>query len=460
MGKLYVVRHSLSYYNEIGKYAGNQDIPLSKKGIKNSLELGLKFQQEYPNANIDYVFTSTLSRSFDTAVLMLSELNLNKIPIKISRTKLGKFNKPDMLPIIQFSELKERHYGILQNMDKTEVERRIDPQTLLNWRRNFYDGPKDGETFQRVVSRVAKFYFTILEPILQNKDVLLVAHQNTIRALYYLIYNIDKKMIEKVEFENSDFWSFDIHSESNNVDVIPKNVIILASGKGTRLKEYTKETPKPLVQVNGKELISHTLDKFLSDNYNVTITYSYLKERWDDFIKKHEAVNFCLTEEENLYWQEFLHAYKLTKNKSNYFIVMSGDMLIDYSVVSDAINEHIINSHDISVVLSEKHGKWKKWKYTFGKKSTIKDISIADEVQPFERYFLIINKDVIEKFLHHSSSEGFIAETEYGSGACFIVKTILDMGIKVNYIKSEKFLININDPDDLNVAKKYLKGNN
>lgn len=204
MGKLYIVRHSVSYYNELGKFAGNQDIPLSKKGIQDSIALGKKIKQMYPNINLDLVFTSTLSRAFDTAVLLLSELDLGKIPIKISRKRLNNFNDHCMLPIVQFAELKERDYGILQNMDKEDVSRLIDPLLLRKWRRSFYSGPQKGESFEQVYFRTKNFYEESFLPQIKNKDIMIVAHQNTIRALYMLINDISAECIDLIEFANGE----------------------------------------------------------------------------------------------------------------------------------------------------------------------------------------------------------------------------------------------------------------
>ena len=35
--------------------------------------------------------------------------------------------------------------------------------------------------------------------------------------------------------------------------------IILSGGKGTRLGEITRDTPKPLIQINGKPFLEHQL---------------------------------------------------------------------------------------------------------------------------------------------------------------------------------------------------------
>ena len=111
MGRLYVMRHSVTYYIEIGRYAGNMDIPLSKSGIEDAINLG----KNYNYKNFDVVFTSQLSRSYDTAMLFLSQLDLKKIPIKLSFEEYQNWRKTDFLPIVQFKELNERDYGILQN---------------------------------------------------------------------------------------------------------------------------------------------------------------------------------------------------------------------------------------------------------------------------------------------------------------------------------------------------------
>ena len=41
-------------------------------------------------------------------------------------------------------------------------------------------------------------------------------------------------------------------------------VVILAGGLGTRLSEYTKSIPKPMVSVGGKPIIHHILSIFLA----------------------------------------------------------------------------------------------------------------------------------------------------------------------------------------------------
>ena len=39
-----------------------------------------------------------------------------------------------------------------------------------------------------------------------------------------------------------------------------QTALILAGGKGTRFKEKTLEIPKPMIEANGKPLLSHIMD--------------------------------------------------------------------------------------------------------------------------------------------------------------------------------------------------------
>ena len=38
-------------------------------------------------------------------------------------------------------------------------------------------------------------------------------------------------------------------------------VVILAGGRGTRISEYTKSIPKPMVKIGSKPILEHILEK-------------------------------------------------------------------------------------------------------------------------------------------------------------------------------------------------------
>ena len=45
-------------------------------------------------------------------------------------------------------------------------------------------------------------------------------------------------------------------------------VVILAGGKGSRISEYTKKVPKPMIEVAGKTIIEHIIKIYLKQSYN------------------------------------------------------------------------------------------------------------------------------------------------------------------------------------------------
>ena len=53
-------------------------------------------------------------------------------------------------------------------------------------------------------------------------------------------------------------------------------VVILAGGFGTRLSEYTKTMPKPMVKINKKPIIVHIMEHYANygfDNFYVALGY-------------------------------------------------------------------------------------------------------------------------------------------------------------------------------------------
>ena len=64
-------------------------------------------------------------------------------------------------------------------------------------------------------------------------------------------------------------------------------VIIPLAGKGTRLRPHTYTTPKPLLRVGGKPVMSYILDDLreLGVNEIVFIT-GYLKDVIEEYIRK------------------------------------------------------------------------------------------------------------------------------------------------------------------------------
>ena len=67
---------------------------------------------------------------------------------------------------------------------------------------------------------------------------------------------------------------------------LPIDAVLMAGGKGERLRPLTEKTPKPLLPVGDKAIIDHNIDRLI--NYGVkhiSVTVNYLKEQLEDHFR-------------------------------------------------------------------------------------------------------------------------------------------------------------------------------
>ena len=73
-----------------------------------------------------------------------------------------------------------------------------------------------------------------------------------------------------------------IHNKGKKT-VLPFEVIIMAGGKGERLKPLTEDTPKPLLPVGGKPVVQYTLDLLKEAGVrDFTFVLNYLGEKFTE----------------------------------------------------------------------------------------------------------------------------------------------------------------------------------
>lgn len=75
----------------------------------------------------------------------------------------------------------------------------------------------------------------------------------------------------------------DIINLEECITKLPIDAVLMAGGKGERLRPLTEKTPKPLLKVGEKAIIDHNIDRLV--NYGVehiSVTVNYLKEQIED----------------------------------------------------------------------------------------------------------------------------------------------------------------------------------
>ena len=202
MGKLIIIRHGQSTWNAENRFTGWVNVDLSEKGVAEAEKSG-KLIKEL-NIDFDMCFTSYLKRAINTLEIILEVLG-----------KKYKYTKN--------WELNERHYGALTGLNKAETKKKLGEEQFKNYRRSWDIPPPslekvseysshndklykelkkipDTESLKDTYNRVVPFYEKNIEKYIKSeKNIIISAHGNTIRALGKKIFNISDKSINLLE---------------------------------------------------------------------------------------------------------------------------------------------------------------------------------------------------------------------------------------------------------------------
>ena len=204
MSKLILTRHGQSVWNAENRFTGWVDIDLSEEGILEARRSGQLIKAL--NINIDLSYTSYLKRAIKTLTLILKEINLD-------------------LELNTSWEINERHYGSLTGLNKKETKKKIGEEKFKKYRRSWdvspppmsesdqnqslfsplnIDIPKGmiplTESLKDTYNRVIPFFENKIKPNLKdNKNIIIAAHGNSLRALCKKLFNISDHKINELE---------------------------------------------------------------------------------------------------------------------------------------------------------------------------------------------------------------------------------------------------------------------
>lgn len=114
---------------------------------------------------------------------------------------------------------------------------------------------------------------------------------------------------------------------------LPIDAVLMAGGKGERLRPLTEKTPKPLLPVGGKAIIDHNIDRLIYYGVrHISVTVNYLREQIEaHYAEEHNGVKInCCREPKFL---GTIGSIKFVKNFYNdTVLVMNSDLFtnIDY----------------------------------------------------------------------------------------------------------------------------------
>jgi len=177
MTKLFLVRHGQSQWNLENRFTGWQDVDITELGQQEARQAGVSLINE----TIDVAFTSKLIRAQHTLKIILDEKGKADIPVIIDEA------------------LNERAYGRLEGLNKAETAEKYGAEQVHIWRRSFDVAPPGGESLKDTYDRVIPYFENCIKPQLrQQKNVLIVAHGNSLRALImYLEHLLPEEILKR-----------------------------------------------------------------------------------------------------------------------------------------------------------------------------------------------------------------------------------------------------------------------
>jgi len=200
MYTLVLIRHGESILNKQNRFAGWTNIELTKKGVQEAIDAGKLLKKK--GYKFDVVFTSFLVRATHTTLHVLDAMKEDPLIIKSWR-------------------LNEKHYGMLQGMNRAEMSAQYGEEKVHAWRRVYDCRPPalkttdkrhplhdplykevkksllpSAESLKDTVARVLPFWKTYIAPtIKQDSQVLISAHGNSLRAIVKHLDRLSDKAI-------------------------------------------------------------------------------------------------------------------------------------------------------------------------------------------------------------------------------------------------------------------------
>lgn len=146
----------------------------------------------------------------------------------------------------------------------TDDERLVGTLTDGDIRRGLISGAELSDAVTTIMHRNFKF---ILE---SEFDVAKLKEFRNNNVLFIPILDADRHIVDVVNLKK--FKSY-----------LPVDAVLMAGGKGERLRPLTEKTPKPLLKVGEKCIIDHNVDRLISYGIrNVNVTVNYLGEQLVD----------------------------------------------------------------------------------------------------------------------------------------------------------------------------------
>lgn len=219
MKKIVLLRHGESIWNRENRFTGWTDVDLTEKGVEEAVKAGDLLKEK--GFLFEKAYTSYLKRAVKTLNVVLDRMDLDWIAVEKSW------------------RLNEKHYGVLQGLDKSETAAKYGEEQVLIWRRSYNvappalpeDDPRNPrldirymgiqgdkipltESLEDTIARSLPYWKEVVMPALAKfSQLLVVAHGNSLRGIIKYLKNISDEEIVKLNLPTAVPYVFEFDDE-------------------------------------------------------------------------------------------------------------------------------------------------------------------------------------------------------------------------------------------------------
>ncbi len=260
-----------------------------------------------------------------------------------------------------------------------------------------------------------------------------------------------------IEYRNRNFKIIPVVDEEKKIvqivnfrlskSYLPVDAVLMAGGKGERLRPLTDNTPKPLLKVGPKSIIEHNIDNLMKygiDDFHITLRFlgQQIEDKLGDGSSKNITIDY-------VYEKDALGTAGSLKNvttlKNEYILLSNSDVLttLDYE---DFFLDFINNDADLSVFTIPYTVNVPLGVFEIDKKNKITDI----KEKPTYTYFsnsgiYLMKKNIVD----HIPNNAFYNATD-------LVEDLIKKGLKVISYNSAEYWLDIGTPNDFEKAQRDI----
>ncbi len=189
MTRLYLIRHGETLWNIERRAQGIKNIELSQRGIAQGKLLAQRLKKQ----KIDIIYSSDLSRAYETASIIGKEIDK---------------------PVYTLPEIREMNFGDWEGLTMSEIKENY-KDIYDSWKNTPHTAIIPGaETLIQVQERVMKGVHRIIKEN-KGKNIIMVSHGVAIKTIIFNLLDIDLSNYKKIRQDNTAINIIDFKKDYN-----------------------------------------------------------------------------------------------------------------------------------------------------------------------------------------------------------------------------------------------------